>query len=671
MNRFKVRNSIFLYIATFLCVVSQSTAQRRITPEDLASISGISFPQISPDGRWVAFEEHKVPILNKPSAINSDIWIVPADVGAAPRKMAFGPHQEYRPRWSPDGRYLAFLSDRDKSGVFQIYLLNVSGGEARRVSSVKQGIIDYNWLADGKTIAFTAKEKNSPQQEKKQRIYDDARVIGENYKKTRLYELNLDTGEIYAVSGKDENVNAFAYSHKDDRIAINVSDTPEEDNVFFHSRLIIMNRDGSERRTINAEYRTFNMGRILRTPHWSSDDKQLIYFIAAASSYLPAILSTDDYEAHLLAENYKGTIWYMEWLPAGGGIIVSSQEGVQGIIGKLDAATGKITVLKKVGTPYCDTQTFSITRDGGQIVFHAAEYNHPDDIWIMNIDGTALKRLTNMNPVTEELSFVKPEVIHWKSRNGEQIEGLLFKPLHYEKGKRYPVVVEIHGGPTWAWWNGWLASWHEWGQLLANYGFAVLMPNPRGSNGYGFEFSKANFNDWGGGDFDDVMNGLDYLISEGIADSARLGIGGWSYGGFMTAWAVTQSRRFKAAVMGAAVTDLITMHNVSGKPENFKLFFGGSPLERWEIYSMHSPVTYAARVSTPTLILHGENDDVVPLCQSYEFYQELMDSGVKTRFVVYPREGHGISEVMHRIDLMYRVIDWYTRYLKNNTKSKN
>jgi len=192
----------------------------------------------------------------------------------------------------------------------------------------------------------------------------------------------------------------------------------------------------------------------------------------------------------------------------------------------------------------------------------------------------------------------------------------------------------------------------------------VLLPNPRGSNGYGWKFSKANFNEWGDGDFEDIMCGVDFLIEQGIADSTRLGIGGWSYGGFMTAMAVTQTNRFKAAVMGASVTNLITMRSTSRRPEYFDLFFNGNSIEREMVYRNHSPITFVKNVTTPLLIFHGTNDDVVPITQSYEFYQALKDLGIVTEFIVFPQETHSISKRQHQLNLMNRSIEWFSRYLK-------
>jgi dipeptidyl aminopeptidase/acylaminoacyl peptidase len=222
----------------------------------------------------------------------------------------------------------------------------------------------------------------------------------------------------------------------------------------------------------------------------------------------------------------------------------------------------------------------------------------------------------------------------------------------------------MHGGPMWAWWLGWHGSWHEWGNVLACRGFVVLLPNPRGSAGYGCGFARANFDDWGGGDYEDILAGADYLVDEGYAFPDRIGIGGWSYGGYMSAWIVTHTRRFAAAVVGAGVTNLYSFHGTTDiTPTFLSRYFRDVPYRRPEAYRSHSPVTYAGRASMPTLILHGEDDARVPVGQAYELYHALVQTGAAAELVVYPREPHVFNEIYHQIDLVDRVVDWFERYV--------
>ena len=254
-------------------------------------------------------------------------------------------------------------------------------------------------------------------------------------------------------------------------------------------------------------------------------------------------------------------------------------------------------------------------------------------------------------------------MLRWKSDELE-VEGQLIYPVGYEEGKRYPTILHIHGGPSWAWDDHFYANWHDWGQFLAGQGYAVLMPNPRGSTGRGWEYQIANYNDWMGGDYRDSQRGLDLLIERGIADPDRLGIGGWSYGGLTTAWALTQTDRFKAAVLGAGVTNRVSMH---GTTDIVRWHGAGnrpsSPRRPTSTGTARRCAT-SARSTTPTLIPHGEKDDRVPVSQGWEYYNALRTMGVPTKMVVYPREPHGLGERQHQRDLMERVLAWFDEYVK-------
>jgi dipeptidyl aminopeptidase/acylaminoacyl peptidase len=226
------------------------------------------------------------------------------------------------------------------------------------------------------------------------------------------------------------------------------------------------------------------------------------------------------------------------------------------------------------------------------------------------------------------------------------------------------LITIVHGGPEWSWWLGWQASWHDWGQILASNGYAVLLPNPRGSDGYGWKFVGQNRNDWGGGDYNDIMSGIDFLIKEGIADPQRLGIAGWSYGGYLTAWSITQTNRFKAAVMGAAIPNLVSFYGITHAPSVFDAYFNGNLYARKKDYIDRSPINYIRNIKTPTLILHGENDQGVPVSQTKEFYRGIRAMGVESKAVIYPREGHAFKERGHQIDSLKRILDWFDKYLK-------
>jgi dipeptidyl aminopeptidase/acylaminoacyl peptidase len=289
----------------------------------------------------------------------------------------------------------------------------------------------------------------------------------------------------------------------------------------------------------------------------------------------------------------------------------------------------------------------------------------PPEAYLMAVSAKTPLRVSRANADLPKLPLGKTEVIHWKAKDGLDIEGLITYPVNYESGKKYPLIVVIHGGPTGVFQEGFIgrASLYPLAAFAAR-GYAVLRANPRGSSGYGKTFRFANYNDWGGKDYEDIQRGVDHVIEMGVADPDRLAVMGWSYGGFMTSWTITQTHRFKAAVVGAGVTDLWSFTGTSDIPGFLPDYFGGEPWRQLDNYRKHSPITYVKNVTTPTLVLHGEADIRVPTSQGYEFYHSLKREGVITKMVVYPRQPHSPREPKFILDIMNRHLDWVDKYVR-------
>jgi dipeptidyl aminopeptidase/acylaminoacyl peptidase len=305
----------------------------------------------------------------------------------------------------------------------------------------------------------------------------------------------------------------------------------------------------------------------------------------------------------------------------------------------------------------------SLSKDGRLVAYTLGTADAPADVYVSDPTFASPKKLTDLNPQLRDIALGETEVITWKSTDGTPVEGVLLKPVGYQAGRKYPLIVEAHGGPTGATNAGFKANWGSPGQVWAGQGWAVLYPNPRGSTNYGEKFTRANIMDWGGGDYRDIMTGVDDVIKRGIADSSKMAFEGWSYGGYMTAWVVSQTSRFKAARMGAGLSDLQSMYGTTDIPGYIGTFFSGVPTQKTlDFYRARSAITFVDNVTTPLLIQHGGSDQRVPVGQSMEYYRALKDRGKTVELVFYPREGHGLSEYYHQVDKMQRELDWMTKY---------
>ncbi|MCA1817722.1 MAG: S9 family peptidase, partial [Acidobacteria bacterium] len=345
------------------------------------------------------------------------------------------------------------------------------------------------------------------------------------------------------------------------------------------------------------------------------------------------------------------------WMPDGS-LVAQVQTGFKTSLYRI-TPDGKATAVSGLTTNPLD---FDANKSGSLALVGQTQTN-PRELWVGTVGG-ALTQVSNFNDGLRKAGLVEPEVIEYRSFDGTKIEAELFKPRGYVEGTKVPLVVLVHGGPTGRWADAYNSHGSTWAQLLASRGYAVLLPNVRGSTGYGWQFLASNRGDWGGGDFKDVLAGVDEVVKRGVADGTRVGIGGWSYGGFMAMWAVTQTDRFKAAVAGAGLSDLAAEFGTEDSP-TYDEWFYQTPYENLAAFQKSSPITYVKSAKTPTLILQGENDVTDPMGQSQQFYRGLKRYGVETEFVLYPREGHGFREEKHIVDYLSRIAAWFDAHLKD------
>ncbi len=631
---------------------------RRMTLDDIFTLQHLTDARIDPAGATVAFVaargytegEHHLPASN--------IWLVAWDGNTPARQFTHGPRADTHPRWSPDGRTLAFLSDRDKADTQQIYLIPAAGGEARRLTDAKAGVVSFKWSPDGSQIAYLAADAPTDEAEQRQKDRDDAIHVDHDYMFTRLWIIGVESDQAAAITPPKYQVREFAWYG--DGWAIMTSATPLEDD-FTGWPLMHVAQGRTDTLLQQLRYGTAGLsgspdGRALAWTHTGAGSEDSVDEVWTMSLDAPP---------RRVLTDYAGGLTWVDWAADGKVLLVSAIDGTRVAIGRVSLESGRVESLLagRSMAAFGEQPQLSVSRDGTRLACVLEDGTQPNEIWVAEV-GDAPRQVTTINQRLRDLELGAAETIRWQAPDGLEIEGVLIHPAGYELGRRYPLIMLAHGGPTWQWTQRFMVNWHDWGQWLAARGYAILLPNPRGSAGRGREFAHRNRRAWGLGDFDDLLSGVDHLITQGLADPDRLGVGGWSYGGFLTAWAIGHTDRFKVAVVGAGVTNLVSFQasDIPSWLPNEQMLT--SPYDDPEIYSRCSPISYAANMNTPTLVLHGASDERVRLGQGRELYHALRHRKTPTEMVVYPRETHFIMERHHQRDLLTRVVDWYDRWLR-------
>ncbi len=581
---------------------------------------------------------------------------------APPKPFTAGTAYDHSPRWSPDGTTILFISDREERGQSKLYLIATAGGEARSLGDLKGDLSAPEFSPDGKTIAVLRADPETPEEKKRKEDKDDAIVVDEDLKRIRLWVVDITSGQATCLTYGNRNVWSFAWSPDSERIAFLTTGSPEVNSIF----------DGGELWTVAAtggiSKHVTRFGSLVGDPVYVTTADGLQIAVKGSVHRDDPVNSVwtvpvEGGEPRNILAGYEGQVELL--VPRGSSLGVRMVERTHGLSYGLDAATGELTPLTPTAIAWKGSlsggPTFSA--DGSRMAYVWSDGSTPEEVFLGGVSGTDAARVSELGKdFNGRLAPV--EIVRWNSTDGMEIEGLLTYPLGYTPGTRYPLIVEIHGGPSWQWEECMMLNWHDWAQYLASHGYAVLMPNPRGSTAYGATFQKALQDDVGGGEAQDLISGAQAMVERGIADGDRLGIGGWSWGGYLTARTVTVTTIFKAAVMGAGLSNMVSDHGQDDIPNANLLYFPGQLYHQIDAYWAASPIREIAGCTTPTLILHGDSDARVHPAQGMEFHRALRTLGVPTRFVRYPREGHGIGERLHQLDLLRRLLDWYDRFLK-------
>lgn len=661
-------NLRYLLLTILLCALpSKAIIQNKhvITPEDVLTLRELSDVKLSPDGKQIAFVVNEPNDPQKPrEARASNIWIVTTDGHEPAHPLIAGLKSADTPSWSPDDHTLAFLSDRgDADGVAdgsrQIYLWRDAEKKASKLSNVAGGVDQYQWSPDGKMIAFTARDQSTAQELAKKAVGDDAIVQPEsNLKFSRLWAINLSDGKAVQVTKQDLEILELAWSPRDDEFALVVAPTPNDEDSYNLSLVILNRASGVVTRTLTKN--VVPIGGVLR---WSPDGRWISFYefppTKESNNWL-SLAPANGGDIRPLLKAYKGSVLKTEWSPDSKSLIALSVEGTSEVITRFNIDTGAPQKIIDVTRSQWGA---SLSTNGETIAYLGQTPESTDDVWVLE-NHQQPRRLTDFNPQTKSWTFGKVSEVVWKnSKDGLVRRGVLITPPDYKQGNLYPMVVNTHPGDT-AWWTGFHASrWWDWGQLLASNGYVVFLPNTRGVTGEGGAM-HATIDNWGGMAFQDLMDGVDYLIAQKIADPNRLGVAGWSNGGFMTEFAITHTNRFRAAVAEAGHSDFFSLYGTSYLRDSLRRTSKQSPHDNREWYDERSPITSIKNCRTPTLLLHGELDGGVPAGQAYEFYTGLKDAGVETELVIYPREHHSIQEYSHRLDVQKRMLAWFDKHLK-------
>lgn len=660
---------VFVLCLVVHAVPAASQDARLVEPADLIDVREVTEVQISPDARLVAYEVHDfVPLDSVRSSTRSGLWLAPSDGTRTGRRFTPLERDARTPRWSPDSRRLAFVTE-GAEGTAQIFVQAVADGAARQVSHAATRISDFAWSPDGRTIAYSATAATSTRVESVDAVSKKVvRVVGTGSgpsvpNPTAIWLQDVDGGEAQRISGEDLSVREFAWSPDGRRFAALTKSEAGPGN-----QVVVINRATGAARVIAEGAGGFGTRR--QVLDWSPDGSRVAFARtdpAGHIGYWIGVVSADGGPVVELMEDLDGTVMRAEWAD-GDALIVQTFERLTSFLRRIEVPSGDGAIVAEAYTSY---PAFSVSADGESVAFLSETNDSPMEVWTVREGSANPIRITRLHPEMADLALGSVTEISWASTiDGEDIYGVLITPPRYTTDQSWPTVVQIHGGPHFHWGLGWLGDWHDWGQLLASNGYVVLLPNPRGSTGRTWGFAEAIGGNIGGIAYQDIMDGVDALVARGIADPLHLGVGGWSWGGFLTAWTVTQTDRFAAAVMGAGISNHFSHAGAPGTGRtDLEFRFGGEPYTHRASYEDRSPIMHVGSVTTPTMIVHGENDGKISVNQAWEFYTALHALGVDTRLVLYPGAGHRISDRAQRIDYLGRVLCWYDSHLRGQEDS--
>ena len=629
------------------------TTSSYLSIDEILDMSRPADAQIHPDGDQVAYTRASTVGEKGNHRGSSEIWLTSGP--SSDRRLTASGSHAHRPRWSPDGKRLAYLGVVRGSRRHQLCLLDRDWGGARVLTDLKQGISSFAWSPAGDAIMLLVTDLEPEEVAKRKKSGGDWIEYETHHRYDRLWRYDFKSGETSQISQEDVQVFEYAWSPDGSQIVAIITDQPYR-WTWYNARLALIDVESGAVRTLYAP------DKQLARPAWSPDGSTIsviscIFSDEGMTGGDVILIDPTSGQSRNVTAGHPRSYLECHWSARSDSILTPAVEDGAPVICRL-SLNGACTALwsEQVSLMAFGGGALSVSRDERQVAIVTSDSRTPPDVRLgaVAVDAVEWKQMTETNPDVSGRVANQVQTIHWKSFDDRSIQGLLRWPDRDEGDDTpLPMIVLVHGGPTGLSDYGFPDNRSNgWAHLLAERGYLCFFPNYRGSMGFGTEFAELNNRDLGGGDLEDVLLGIDYCIEQGWADADRLGIGGWSYGGYLTPWAVTQTPRFKAAVSGASITNWTSFHGVSTIQGFDETFNRTDPHNADGFYTFRSPIYNLDPVQTPTLFLHGEKDPVCPVGQAYEMWRGLKERGVESELVVYPREPHGFREREHVRDMI-------------------
>lgn len=661
----KITTFWFLSLISLAGFAQTPAVKRPIKPQDIYRLQTLSDPQVSPDGNWVAYVQSGVdPSKDKR---NADIWMVSWD-GKQSVQLTNSPDGESRPRFSPDGKYLSFVSARQGATKGQVWLMDRRGGEAKKLTDLKTDLEDYEWGPDGRKIALVLRDPDYSDSAKTKtrtpyvmdRYHFKADMKGYLERSAvHLYVYDLATNKLDTLTTGSFDETSPAWSPDGSQLAF-VSNRTDDPDKNQNTDIYVMDaRKGAPVKQLTTWTGSDS------EPVWSPDGKRIAYQRSTGSGVfimydqpVLAVIGREGGEPTVLSRALDRPVRNPRWSKDGQSIAVLVQDDRQTYVGQYTLATGAFAKVAGGNRAFFSLESVS----AGNWLTMVSEPQLPAELYALE-NGTTRRLTHTHDEFMAPLELATVEGFTSKSKDGALVSNLLFRPAHASAGKKLPTIFFIHGGPV---------SQDEYSfdltrQLLAAGGYAVVAVNYRGSNGRGIDFCKAIYADWGNKEVLDILGAADYVVEKGIAEPDHLGIGGWSYGGILTNYSIATDNRFKAAASGAGSSLQLSMYGIDQYTSQYENELGApwkNP-EKW--MKLSYPFLKADRIKTPTLFMASEKDFNVPVAGSEQMYQALRSLGVPTQLIIYPGQFHGITTPSYQKDRVERYLQWFDKYLKPKT----